>query len=428
MIRRPVALLLVSLFAISCRSKELVSDAKVEVLGGRATLVLDGTKTELPDEVAPDTVVTRDESGRRLAYRTKAGQGRVLYRIGEGVFVGPIVGLPVDFAAAPETARALAPLWEMAKTKERRLGLAAELEREKGPSANVELLVATASIPGPGWDEVRAKAPADALEKAMWPVFMQTDPLAIARAARVVDLGTSAADKRPFVTIKAHDLGRRWVEPRAAAALLRAVLAYEPKAAGTIACDVASTRPKSLEGGGGEEAFLAEAVYLALALAPAPCVRETLLAQGLEPLDHPSFRCNEKGPLGWASDTKQDEPLCTIEQVGPILAAEGERPPRDVFTAAEARAPLVAYAALLEKGKLPDAFVAAHERRRWALVQPKTPSCEDAPPKAPCACDEATVRQNAARNAVGHVAIGVCEYDVDEAKKQIVNVTRRASE
>ena len=75
-------------------------------------------------------------------------------------------------------------------------------------------------------------------------------------------------------------------------------------------------------------------------------------------------------------------------------------------------------------GKVPPTFGVAHARRRYALVQPKEPSCESGVAQdTPCHCDEATLRDQSCRQPVSStVRVGVCKFDVDDKQKKLLNV------
>ena len=139
----------------------------------------------------------------------------------------------------------------------------------------------------------------------------------------------------------------------------------------------------------------------------------------------PSFRCGPSGPLDGRETTKQDEPLCTNEQLAAVVGKDLERTPADVLGLASAARPqFFAFAALAPAGKVPAPFLNAHARRRYALVQPSDPSCENGgPPGSACHCDEATVRDQTCRHPESKtVSVGVCKFDIDDKQKKLLNV------
>ncbi|HSO31299.1 MAG TPA: hypothetical protein VLT33_02250, partial [Labilithrix sp.] len=123
--------------------------------------------------------------------------------------------------------------------------------------------------------------------------------------------------------------------------------------------------------------------------------------------------------------SKQDEPLCTKEQIATAAAKELERAPADVLGLTSAARPqLFAFAVLAATDKVPAAFVAAHAHRRYPLTQPAEPPCESGgAPGTPCHCDEAVIRDQACRHPDSKtVSVGVCRFDIDEKAKKLVNV------
>src|SRR5205823_6104738 len=92
-------------------------------------------------------VVVEDASGRVLAYRTDRGTARIVHRIGDGLFAGPLVAYPPDFGAVPDVDHSLGPLFESAGR--RRAELVREVEREKGDQGLTRLLVGAAYVDDP---------------------------------------------------------------------------------------------------------------------------------------------------------------------------------------------------------------------------------------------------------------------------------------
>jgi hypothetical protein len=172
----------------------------------------------------------------------------------------------------------------------------------------------------------------------------------------------------------------------------------------------------------GREA-LVEASLLAIAAAGTDCPH--VAAQLGEDVCLPSFRCGDSGPLTGHESTKQDEPLCTKEQLVAAVATEQARSAADALAAASGTRPqLFALASLAMAGKVPAAVTTAHARRRYALVQPQEPECENgAALGAPCHCEEAVIRDQTCRNPESRtVRVGVCKFDVDDKQKKILGV------
>ncbi len=418
-----VALVLVLALGAGCRSNGgAASDAQITTGAGGAEITLGARKAELPaDDIGKDVPsVTRDETARRLAYRTSSGRARIVYLVGEGLFVGPLVAPPVDFRAVPDVERVLGTLFEAAGS--RRGDLVREVRREKGDSGVVRLLVEAAHVDDPAWEEARKQlsagsegALADALASGL---ERGKPPVVLRRAVSVVDLRAPA--RASLVAERARDLASGTDEPRAAAALLRAVIANDVQKAADIACTVLAQKPAAPDD---ERDSLVEAAALAVAVAGTTCPDPTGLESVLMDACKPWFRCSEGGPVAWSDTSKQDEPVCTKEQLAKAVDAELARSTRDVLEGG-ARPGLFALAALTAKNAVPATFMNAHARRRYALGQPSEPACDtDLDPGTPCHCDEATVRLYACKEPTSsHIHVGVCRFDVDDKKKRIANV------
>jgi hypothetical protein len=216
-------------------------------------------------------------------------------------------------------------------------------------------------------------------------------------------------------------------KPRAAAVMLRALAALDKPLAGTVGCEVIATSPADFDHAGREA--VVEAALVAIANAGTGCndplSKTAMEAQMREDACLPYFRCGDTGPLSGRETSKQDEALCTKEQLAAAVAKELERAPADVLAMASGTRPqLFTYAALLAMGQVPATFTTAHARRRYALVQPAEPSCESGVAVGTaCHCDEATVRDQTCRQPVSNsVHVGVCKFEVDDKQKKLLNV------
>lgn len=415
-------------FAVSaCRSSGgAAGGARIDVHERGAELWFGSRRVELPpsDLPAKGPSVQKDDAGRRLAYQTNEGMTRVLYVVGQGLFLGPLVGSPVDFRAVPDLDHALGPLFEVAAA--RRAELVDEVRREKGDEGVVRLLIDAAYVDDPLWDRTREALPAaqqtmlrDALARGLEP---GAPPALLKRAVRLVDLG--APSRRASVAARVKELSDGAHEPRAVAVLLRALAVADKSKAAESACDVLA-KSRAAGDSVGDRGRLIEAATLAIASAGVTCpdakIVEALLREdGCVPY----LRCGESGPLSWRTTSTQNEPLCTKDQLAKAIEAELQRSPADVLESESPRPVLFAYAALLGADRVPASFIKAHTRRRYDLTQPEAPSCEDKlPPNTPCHCDEATLRLYACREPESStISVGLCRFNVDDAQKKIVNV------
>src|SRR6185295_20294523 len=91
-------------------------------------------------------------------------------------------------------------------------------------------------------------------------------------------------------------------------------------------------------------------------------------------------------------------------------------------SATGSRSELFSFAILLLENKVPQTMTLAHERRRYAIVQPKDPPCDTVEAGKSCHCEEAVIRDYACRKTSGGIHTSLCKFDVDDEKKKILNV------
>jgi hypothetical protein len=399
-----------------------------------------------PDFVAGDRVVpiplgelaelarpsiTQDEGGKRFAYVLQSGEVRLVYAVGGGLFVGPRVKAPLDFGTAPDLEHALGSLFENAGA--RREPLVADVKKDLGDAGVARMLVAAAYVDAREWDEIYAKLPngeRSQVQSLLGQLLGKGAPTAgLRRAVAIVPLREPG--RASALAARVRELADPIREPRASAVMLRALAVVDKPQASAVACDVLAHAPLDLKAargtpeeidGPGREA-LAEAAALAIAASGLECPLTPALLG--DEVCVPSLRCGPNGPLDGRETTKQDEPLCTKEQLAPVIAKDLERPPADILGLNGAVRPqLFAFAALLAAGKVPATFVTAHARRRYALVQPAEPPCENGgPPGSACHCDEATIRDQTCRHVESKtVSVGVCKFEIDDKQKKLLNV------
>lgn len=402
--------------------------------GGPAELAFGDRVAALPSgELADGTrpPVMQDEGAKRLSYVRAAGDVRVVYVVGASTYLGPTVKAPVDFGAAPDLDRALGALFAYAA--DRRALLVGDVMKDKGEAGVVRMLVDGASVRGREWDDAIAKLPEARVAEVKTKLALLLDrgqPTAgLERAVVLVPLRDPS--RAPALAARLRELTDPVREPRASAVMLRAVAASDKALGAQVGCEVLGRKPLDIVNAKGtpEEIdlpgreALVEAAILAIAAAGAECPHVAAFLG--EDLCAPSFRCNEAGPLTGREPTKQDEPLCTKEQLARAVAKELDRSPADALAAASGTRPqLFAFANLVAAGKVPASLTTAHARRRYALVQPKEPECESGvAPGTPCHCEEAILRDQTCRHGEGtNVQVGVCKFDIDDKQKKLLNV------
>ena len=235
----------------------------------------------------------------------------------------------------------------------------------------------------------------------------------------------------PVLAARVRELADPVREPRASAVMLRALAALDKAQGGTVGCEVLGKKPQDVTNAKGTPAeldqpgreLLVEAALLAIANAGAECPHVAAFVG--DDVCSPWLRCGDAGPLTGREATKQDEPLCTGEQLTQAIAKDLARAPADVLAAnGGARPQLFAFATLALAGKVPASITNALARRRYALTQPKGPECDNAlPPGTPCHCEEAILRDQTCRNPESKVvSVGVCKFEIDDKQKKIGNV------
>lgn len=381
---------------------------------------------ELADDARP--TIVQDDEGKRFSYPRAAGDTRLVLLVGGGAYLGPVLEGPVDFKSAPDAGQALGSLFENAG--ERRAIFVADVAKERGDAGIVQMLVQGAHVDAREWDDAFAKlsdAQRAEVTKGLASLLERGKPAAGLRRAVVL---VSLRDHAPRLAPRIRELLDPVREPRAGAVMLRVLAAVDKAESGVVGCEVLGRGLLGNAGKGASEdadvpgrEALVEAALLSVANAGNDC-KDVATALG-EDSCMPWFRCGAEGPLSGRETSKQDEPLCTKEQLAPVVARELERPALEVASPSHAARPsLFAFAALVASGKVPEAFTSAHARRRYALSQPKTPTCDGSLPVGTgCNCDEATVRDQVCRHPTAStVNVGVCRFEIDDKAKKIFNV------
>ena len=376
--------------------------------------------------------MSEDESGKRFAYTMQNAHQRIVYEIGPNVYFGPQLEGALDFNKAPDLDHAYGTLFENAEG--RRTQLVADVKRAGDAAALTKLLIAGAYVDGPEWDAAYKQLPEtnQAEVRAVLAKLLDTGaPSAgLKRAVALVPLRDPT--KVTILAARIRELASNLREPRASAVMLRALAALDKKQGSAVGCDVLERQPvdeQKAKGSLGESdepgrVLLAEAAALAIAADGADCKYLPSLLTA-DSVCAPFFRCGPNGPMDGRETSKEDEPLCTKEQIMALIAKEEERPPSDVLQGKFGpRAALWAYAALLQKGAAPEAVVNAHARRLYALNEASTPPCEIGRGKvdAPCHCEEAMLRDQTCRNSGPLIHISTCQWDVDDKAKTISGV------
>ena len=385
---------------------------------------------ELADAAHPS--IMQDETGTRFAFVRAQGDVRLVYVVASSAYLGPVTKSPIDFRSSPDLDHALGALFETAG--ERRARLVADVLEQKTDAGVARMLIDGAGAGGHEWDDAYAKLPEArrAEVKAALAVLLERGkPTAgLQRAVLVTPLRDPSV-----LAARIKELGEPMREPRAAAVMLRALASLDKAQASSLGCEVLGNKPLDAANAKGTpdevdmlgREALVEAALLAIAAAGTECPH--VAAQLGEDVCTPSFRCNDQGPLTGRETTKQDEPLCTKEQLAQAVTKELTRLPADVLALSSGtRAQLFALATLAGQGKVPATVAAAHARRRYALTQPKEPECESGvAPGTACHCEEAIVRDQACRHPEGTtVSVGVCKFGIDDKQKKLFNVVATA--
>jgi hypothetical protein len=375
--------------------------------------------------------VMQDERHERFAYVRGAGDVRFVYLMAGNAYLGPIVKAPIDFRAVPDRDHALGVLFETAG--ERRAQLVADVAKQLGQPGVTRMLIDGASVDDPTWDQAFAKLPEANATEVKNALASQLEPgkpsSGLKHAVTLVPLREPT--RAPVLAARIRELADPVREPRASAVLLRALAAVDKPQGATVGCEILGKKPLDVANAKGTPAeidppgreLLVEAALLAIANAGAECPH--VAAQIGDDVCVPSFRCNDAGPLTGRESTKQDEPLCTADQLTQAIAKDLARTPADVIAANGGPRPqLFAFATLAKTGKLPASITNAHARRRYAVSQPKEPECDNTlSPGTACHCEEAILRDQTCRNPESKVvSVGVCKFEIDDKQKKISNV------
>jgi hypothetical protein len=375
--------------------------------------------------------VMQDEHHERFAFLRGNGDVRLVYLMAGNAYLGPVVKAPIDFRAAPDREHALGELYEIAAT--RRAQLVADVGKQLGPPGLARMLLDGAGVEDPTWDDAFGKLPDASVAVVKSGLAAELEPgkptSGLKRAVKLLPLREPV--RASLLAARIRELAETVKEPRASAVMLRALAAIDKPQGGTVGCEVLGKKPLDVANAKGTPAeidtpgreLLVEAALLAIANAGTECVHVS--AQLGEDVCVPSLRCNDAGPLSGHEPTRQDEPLCTSEQLTGAIAKDLARGPADVLAGNGGPRPqLFAFATLVKTGKIPESITTAHARRRYAIAQPKEPVCDNTvSPGTPCHCEEAILRDQACRNPVSKVvSVGVCKFEIDDRQKKISNI------
>lgn len=423
-IARIVTVALVSLVLAGCGLRERSSDAKIVFkYGGYPWLVYGDKEVQLPLDDGPTdaTKVTKDDAGH-LFYRTTNLKVRTLYLVGDaGYFVGPVVDDPPKLKELPSIADAAGALFKNSAGT-RRTELTNAVLKTGGGDAIMKMLLDSTAQADHDWESARKVLPADkekAFRDAMASKLESDDSWTIARAAKEGDI--TAPARLPLVKDKLRSLLKDSVkQPRAAAALMRAVIQREPATAGQIACSVLDTKYENAPQN--DVVTLWETYILALAASNVDCANPKIEAQ-LENACQPYLRCHDSGPL--ATATAGDEPLCTRAQLEGTVKAEIAENPNDVFIEKERpddRPALWSYYYLLGKNKVPAQFQLINARRRYTIKQVASPECAQHESSTPCHCEEPILREDVCSSESTWASLARCKFKIDDKAKTISDI------
>ncbi len=389
-----------------------------------------------PGELAPAAhpQVMQDERHERFAFLRANGDVRFVYLVAGSAYLGPVLKAPIDFRAAPDRDHALGELFEI--NAERRAQLVADVAKQLGQAGVARMLVDGAGVDDPTWDDAFGKLPDLNVAEVKSGLATQLEPgkpsSGLKHAVRLLPLRKPV--RAPVLAARIRELAETVREPGASAVMLRALAAIDKSRGATVGCEVLGKKPLAVANAKGTPAeidvpgreLLVEAALLSIANAAAGGAECPHVAAQLgDDVCVPSFRCNDAGPLTGREATKQDEPLCSNEQLTQAIAKDLARPAGDVLAASGGVRPqLFAFATLAMAGKIPASVTNAHARRRYALTQPKEPECDNTlSPGTACHCEEAILRDQACRNPEGKsVSVGVCKFEIDDKQKKISNV------
>ncbi|HEY8078642.1 MAG TPA: hypothetical protein VIF62_31140, partial [Labilithrix sp.] len=333
--------------------------------------------------------------------------------------------LVFDRAPKPENGEALGPAFENATAHGARTKLAADVKSALGDQAAGRMLAFAAEVDDPAWDATYAQLDEKGKEllKSILSSALVVGHAAygLRRAVVLTPLG-DAARVGPLEK-RISELLDGDADPAAVGVMIRALAVSTKSRAAAVGCK-ALKKLKMDDGRVGTE-ILAEASALAIAndvLGGAALACKDDVARALTDACVPQVRCAKGAPLTGHETSDQDEPLCTKEELAPVVGQELARTPADALAAKTGtRKELFAYAALVAAKSLPDSFVQAHERRRYAIAQPDKPACDSGLPLGtPCHCSEADLRDHACRGSSVHP--GICKSEVDDKAKKIGNV------
>lgn len=405
--------------------------------GVEATLEIGERRAVLPrGEIPPDRAptVTIDAERKVATYATAAGDARVAYVVGKGIYLGPrIAGGKI----APPLDEALGALLIEA-SDDVASSLASDVAAERGDGGVVKMLVDGAAAEGGRWDAIFERLPeprSAEVRRGLAAALAPGGPPGAARRA-VLHVSLAEAARAPTFEARVHELARRSASEasragerlgdlRAAAVMVRALAAFDAGRGASLGCELLGAEAPAGDGDvtdrPGREA-LQDAALIAVAAGGGAC--EKVPIPSIDEACVSWLRCDGGEPVSPAKESRQDEPLCTKEELAVAVKRELARSAASVIAVEGGTRPsLFAFAALQASGRAPSSIAAAHTRRRYAVSQPASPPCDAVTVGAACHCDEAGMRDETCRRPTSKtISVGLCRFDVDDAKKQITNV------
>jgi hypothetical protein len=385
-----------------------------------------GTFAVHPDDSPPPVAVAAESlSGDRYCYPTAVGY-RVVYARHAELFFGPVVSSIEEARRAPALDVARTAIFTFDSRE--RPSIERMVARESADAQAQFAVDSVAVLDDTRWDSrfARLDQPAQRTVRERLRAFAldrTASAKGLTRALRVAEFANTEqmqdaliARMRGLGTMPEHD------GASAAAILLR--VTREPADRASVrqnyACEVVTEFAKVPDQAAGH--VLVGSALAVLVQARTGCsAAATLLAANF---CDSTVRCSATGAVAPATTSAQDEPLCTLAELTHLAERELARTAEDLAATPYAPVAGLAFALALQSNAAPEDLTAAHARRRFAIQQPATPSCNAATvERTPCHCEPAALRDAACRNRATRQRVGSCAFELNATDHTISNVT-----
>jgi hypothetical protein len=377
------------------------------------------------DSPLPSPCTAESLGGDRYFYATTTGY-RIVYARHAEIFFGPVVKSVTDARQAP--ALDVGRNAVFAGDTRERTRIERMVEREPVAQQAEFAMDSVAVLDDERWDGrfTRLDATAQRSVRFRLRAFAQdrsATAKGLTRALRVAEFAKTEQEQDALVA-RMRGLGSMPEHDGELAAAILLRMTREPADRTAIrlnyACEVVTEFAKVPAQAAGHVLVGSALALLVQARSACPAAATLLAANFCDP----TVRCGAAGAITPGTTSNQDEPLCTLVELDQLAERELVRTAENLVAAPYAPVAGLAFALALQSNAAPEDYTAAHARRRFAIRQPATPSCNAATvERTPCHCEPAALRDAACRSRAIRQWVGSCAFELNITQQTISNVT-----